>query len=794
MILFYNPKVSFMRSLLIASLCLLVCAGAEAQQPLGAVIGNQTVIPIATAPPGYAVTAQALIYYPDDYFLPANANKRYPLFMFLHGAGEGVSLDITEVTNTSLPYLIKNGLKPYGIDTLTGDTIKFIVVSPHCAECGGSYSYPQLQYTLPYLMKNYRIDTTCMWVGGLSSGGRGTFSMPMGQNPGDTYWGRKLAGILPMANGGYDNYLSTLGVNLADAMKSGMAALYTIGDQDPGYNELGYFAYNSLMSANAQPGKYITKVIVGGTHSANVWNPPFYLNSRIFNAKWNAWDQMASTHRGSTTTPLSVSAGTTQTITLPITSVTLSGSAAPSTGATISSYNWSFVSGPAQPVIASIAGITTLVTGMITAGTYVFQLTVTDSKGSKASSNVSVVVNPLINQAPTVNAGTDQTITLPTSSVTLTGTGKDADGTIASYVWAKVSGPTSGTITSPSAASTTVTGLTQGTYVFSCTVTDNSGAKAADNVQVTVNGTPAANQAPTVNAGVDQTITLPNTVAANVSGTASDPDGTIASYKWTQVSGPTTVYFLNSAAASTQAKNLNVAGTYVLKLTVTDNSGASASDNMQVTVNPAPTNQAPTVNAGADQTITLPYVVAANVAGTASDPDGTIVAYKWVQVSGPTTVYFLNSDAASTEAKNLNVAGTYVLQLTVKDNSGAFASDNIQVTVNAATTSAVTARAVTTTSASLLGPDSAAVVTDASISLWPNPVRDAATLSLNNPYLGQVLIQVSDVAGAVRKVYQLDKSQAILQTSIDISGLSAGTYFVRIQAGSWTVTKKIVKI
>jgi hypothetical protein len=127
--------------------------------------------------------------------------------------------------------------------------------------------------------------------------------MPMGQNPGDTYWGRKLAGIMPMANGGYDNYLPTLGVNLVDAMKSGMAVLYTIGDQDPGYNAIGYFAYNSLMSANAQPGKYYTKVIAGGTHSANVWNPPFYLNSRIWSTKMNAWSQMWALRRNITPPP-----------------------------------------------------------------------------------------------------------------------------------------------------------------------------------------------------------------------------------------------------------------------------------------------------------------------------------------------------------------------------------------------------------------------------------------------------------------------------------------------------------
>ena len=48
--------------------------------------------------------------------------------------------------------------------------------------------------------------------------------------------------------------------------------------------------------------------------------------------------------------------------------------------------------------------------------------------------------------------------------------------------------------------------LTQGVYQFQLKVTDNNGATAIDTVQVTVN---AANIAPTVNAGTDQTIKLP---------------------------------------------------------------------------------------------------------------------------------------------------------------------------------------------------------------------------------------------------------------------------------------------
>ena len=88
------------------------------------------------------------------------------------------------------------------------------------------------------------------------------------------------------------------------------------------------------------------------------------------------------------------------------------------------------------------------------------------------------------NQPPTANAGSDQTIS--TSTTTLNGSGMDNDGTVTSYSWTKVSG-TGGTIVSPNSASTQVTGLSSGVYVFKLTVTDNGGATGNDNVNVTVN-------------------------------------------------------------------------------------------------------------------------------------------------------------------------------------------------------------------------------------------------------------------------------------------------------------------
>ena len=144
-------------------------------------------------------------------------------------------------------------------------------------------------------------------------------------------------------------------------------------------------------------------------------------------------------------------------------------------------------------------------------------------------------------------------MTLPTNSTTLTGSGTDADGTIATYAWTRVSGPTTFTLGTASAATTTLTNLIAGTYVFRLTVTDNDGATGTDDVTVTVNA--ALNQAPTANAGSDITLTLPIN-STTLTGSGTDPDGTIASYAWSRVSGPTTFTLGTANAATTTLSNL----------------------------------------------------------------------------------------------------------------------------------------------------------------------------------------------------------------------------------------------
>jgi parallel beta-helix repeat protein len=375
--------------------------------------------------------------------------------------------------------------------------------------------------------------------------------------------------------------------------------------------------------------------------------------------------------------PPTANAGADQAITLPTSTVSLSGSGSDVDG-TIADYLWAKVSGPSSGTITSTTSATTSVTGLVQ-GMYYFQLQVTDNNGAIGKDTVQVTVNALVNQVPVSNAGSDKTITLPTNTTTLAGSGTDANGTISSYAWVTISGPSTGTIATSNAATTALNNLVQGVYKYELTVTDNNGAIGKDTVQVTVNAAAVTNQAPVSNAGSDKTITLP-TNTTTLAGSGTDANGTISSYAWVTISGPSTGTIATSNAATTALNNL-VQGVYKYELTVTDNNGSVGKDTVQMTVNVL-VNQVPVSNAGSDKTITLPTNTT-TLAGSGTDADGTISSYAWVTISGPSTGTIATSNAATTALNNL-VQGVYKYELTVTDNNGAIGKDTVQVTVNAA--------------------------------------------------------------------------------------------------------------
>ena len=186
------------------------------------------------------------------------------------------------------------------------------------------------------------------------------------------------------------------------------------------------------------------------------------------------------------------------------------------------------------------------------------------------------------NQAPTSHAGDDSTVN-EQSSVTLNGSGTDTDGTIASYQWSQTVG-TQVTLSSPNSASTDFTAPTliaSEQLTFELMVTDNQGASASDSVTITVN---PVNQAPVVDAGEDIT-TLTNATVL-LQGSASDSDGQISQYEWVQTTGDQV--YLTAGNTQTAAFTAPVAAqTLTFELHVTDNEGATATDTVNVIVEPS---------------------------------------------------------------------------------------------------------------------------------------------------------------------------------------------------------------
>jgi hypothetical protein len=148
------------------------------------------------------------------------------------------------------------------------------------------------------------------------------------------------------------------------------------------------------------------------------------------------------------------------------------------------------------------------------------------------------------------------------------------------------------------------------------------------------------NQAPTVDAGVDQTIVLPNSVILN--GAVTDdglPNGETTS-TWSKVSGPGTVIFANAKAVDTTA-TVSASGTYVLRLTASDGA-LTASDDVAMTV----------------KTAALPETTALNVTiqvvGTPK-PGQQATFYVYVQdaagkeISGATVDLYLDTGDADQE-------------------------------------------------------------------------------------------------------------------------------------------------
>jgi len=199
-------------------------------------------------------------------------------------------------------------------------------------------------------------------------------------------------------------------------------------------------------------------------------------------------------------------------------------------------------------------------------------------------------------------------------------------------------------------------------------------------------GPPPSNMAPTVDAGPNQTITLP--ADAVLDGTVSDdnlPDPPrLVTTTWSVGSGSGPVSFLNPGAVDTRA-TFTTAGTYVLRLTANDGALA-AMDSVQITVQPAPPPGAGTVERriatgvdDAEEAATGKVSLTSTDTELVFDKDNQKVGLRFTNMTIPngatiTRAYLqFRADEKQSEATNLIIQGQ------AADNAAAFTTTTTNV-------------------------------------------------------------------------------------------------------------------
>ena len=187
---------------------------------------------------------------------------------------------------------------------------------------------------------------------------------------------------------------------------------------------------------------------------------------------------------------------------------------------------------------------------------------------------------------------------------------------------------------------------------------------------MSVDGETPSNLPPVVSAGANQN--LSNSATSTVlSSSATDPDGTISSRLWTQISGPNTATFSSTSVNTPTITNL-IPGLYKFRFTATDNQLATSFAEVDVKVNRLPliTFLSP---------VTYSTMSGITFSSTVSDPDGTITAVQYQSLVGPTVLSFTNPNAVTTGVGNI-VEGQYRIRITATDNNGESASLELEIT------------------------------------------------------------------------------------------------------------------
>ena len=123
-----------------------------------------------------------LLFLPESY--AQSTNQEFPLILFLHGAGERGS-DLDSVKRHGIPKIVE-----------TNPDFPFIAVSPQCPEDSWWTSeLHTINGLIEEIVEKYQVDTSRIYLTGLSMGGFGTWSLA-------SMFPERFAAIAPVCGGG----------------------------------------------------------------------------------------------------------------------------------------------------------------------------------------------------------------------------------------------------------------------------------------------------------------------------------------------------------------------------------------------------------------------------------------------------------------------------------------------------------------------------------------------------------------------------------------------------------------
>jgi len=295
-------------------------------------------------------------------------------------------------------------------------------------------------------------------------------------------------------------------------------------------------------------------------------------------------------------------------------------------------------------------------------GTDSFSYRLKDSTNAwSRAARVTVTVTAIGNTAPVARADSGNTTSPNPVTVNLLANDTDADGDVLT-VTANTT-PANGTVTRTGGSVTyTPDAGFNGTDSFGYTVSDGKGGTATGSATVSV--APKPNTAPV--AGADNASTVsPDTIAVNLLGNDTDPDGDTLTVTGTTPPGNGTVTLSGGSATYTPAAGFS--GTDTFGYFLDDGRGGTAIGTVTVSVSAPALPEA--ANASAVLSWNAPTTRADGSPLTMADIDGYEI-YVLSESTGETATITLDDGAASSYTLDNLPADTYHFSMAAKDTQG----------------------------------------------------------------------------------------------------------------------------